>query len=174
MEPLAVGNDAEDSNPVALEMAKRGEEFLVPNIQHEGSGLIDLVKENVEEKAPSAGNHPQDSNSVAQAEANNDVESLAMGNISPAANDSGKTKGGGMEEMAATERPEAGSELEKQMMARLLEFESGPAAAKDDEELEERAWTIGREWREGLWNLFLLLVVFFAMVMWNVDSSSAR
>lgn len=174
IEPLAVGNGAEDSSPVALEKAKRDEEFQVPNIQQEGSGPIDLEVKNPEEKSPSTGNHPQDSSSVAQDKAKHDVECLATDNIRSAANDADKAKVEVMEEMAAAEIPEAGSDLEKQMMARLLEIESGPAAVKDDEEMEERAWTIGREWREGLWNLFLLVVVFFAMVMWNLDSSSAR
>ena len=171
---------AEEDNPdrgsssTLVENAKAGEEFQALNTQETASGYVETERANVAAGSSSAVNQHQNPDDLAPERSEQDVTSLTTDEVSSATDDSGKNSGGRTEKEPDVERPKPGSELEQQLMARLLEYESGPAAVKDEAGSEEHAWTIGREWREWLWNAFLFLVVIFAMVIWNVDSSSVR
>lgn len=162
------------SSSTLLEKAKACEEFQASNIQDAASGYVETEKANAAVGSLSTVNQHQDPDAVAPGKVKQDVKSLATDKLSSAGKDSGNIKGGRTEKSPTADRPRPGSELEQQLMARLLEYESGPALVKDEAGSEEQAWTIGWEWREWLWNFFLFIVVIFAMVIWNMDSSSVR
>lgn len=156
----------------------------VPTDSQDGSSsYVQPEAEKVEKKVEALGSGDQREvplNPIKPKDTQQNLDTFAVEIPLLAANDTEPDEGeGGLENVAVEDLPEAGSDLEREMMARLLEYESPPPVDDvDDEEVDEgEDWTSGeRSWWVWLWKLLLvsMIVNVFTMVVWNAGSSSIR